>query len=61
MPPTSLQKQALGNELVDVMDRLQDDIASSHDHYEALITQPTLGHLIIKLQPANVSEPAPND
>tara|TARA_R110000796_G_scaffold86217_1_gene186717 strand:- start:2696 stop:2827 length:132 start_codon:yes stop_codon:yes gene_type:complete len=43
------------------MERFQDGIAPSPEHYEAKISQPTPSHLIIKLQPANVSEPTLND
>ena len=56
MPLTSLQKQALADELVDVIERFQYDIKTHPDRYEALITQPTADHLVIKLQPANPSE-----
>lgn len=50
MPLTRLQKQALADELVDVMERFERDA----DHqYEAQITQPTSDHLVITLQLAD--------
>jgi len=56
MPLTPAQKQALADELIDVMERFQHYVDQHPDHYEALITQPSPGHLIIKLQPAYPSE-----
>lgn len=56
MPLTPSQKQALADELIDVMERFQHYVDHHPDHYEALITQPSADHLIIKLQPAYPSE-----
>lgn len=53
MPLTLLQKQALADELVDVMERFQRDADLHPDGYEAFITQPSYDHLIIKIQPIN--------
>lgn len=51
MPLTTLQKQALADELVEVMERFQHDVDTHTDQYEAVITQPSSEHLVIKLQP----------
>jgi len=53
---THLQKQALADELVDVMERFQHYVDSHPDPYEALISQPSSNHLIIKIQPAHDKE-----
>jgi len=55
MALTPLQKQTLADELVDVMERFQHEIDQHPDRYEALISEPTPRHLIIKLQPAHAS------
>lgn len=56
MALTPLQKQALADELVNVMERFQHEVDQHPDRYEALISQPTPSHLVIKLQPAHTSE-----
>lgn len=53
MPLTTLQKEALANELIDVMERFQLD---TDQHYQAKITQPSTDHLVIKLQLADSAE-----
>lgn len=56
MALTPLQKQALADELVDVIERFQHEIDQQPDRYEALISEPTPSHLVIKLQPTHTSE-----
>ncbi|MDR5876557.1 hypothetical protein LPL18_005120 [Halomonas sp. CUBES01] len=56
MPLTKLQKQALADELIDVMERFERD---ADQQYEAQITQPTSDHLVIKLQLADSIDESP--
>lgn len=61
MPLTPLQREALADELIGVIECYQSDAGTHPDRYEAMITQPSPDHLIIKLQPANASEPTANN
>lgn len=51
MPLTKQQKDALANELVDVMEKFMRTEGETCERYEALIEQPKADHLVITLQP----------
>ncbi|NYS77316.1 MULTISPECIES: hypothetical protein [Halomonadaceae] len=55
MSLTPLQKQALADDLVNLMERFQRYVDHHPDTYEAVITQPSSDHLVIKIQPAHDS------
>ncbi|MGO3700928.1 MULTISPECIES: hypothetical protein [Halomonas] len=44
------EKEALIRELVDVMERFHAEIGQKPDQYEAVVSYPNDGHLLIRLQ-----------
>ncbi|MGO2148843.1 hypothetical protein [Halomonas sp.] len=44
------EKEALIRELVDVMERFHAEVSQKPDQYEAIVSYPNEGHLLIKLQ-----------
>lgn len=49
---TSSQKKQLANDLIEVIERFQNYAETYEGSYEAAIMQPSVNHIVIKIQPS---------